>query len=449
MVNDAGCSDSDDDGYLAEGCPSALPADCDDRDVTRHPGARELCGSGTDENCDKTETAIGCMEPNAITEVGGYRVVNGQISALFDSSNGYVISSLALRPPNAETNLLHATGTMEERFIGLHRWQTDFPWDPDAVPTTDEWARGNAVFRLRIRSLAGALTLDSHYTVFPDGRIHRDDQVNVSTTESGRWLTAHASLDPDLYTNLECSYDGTPGSLGSLTSLCTGDSADLTGYSCAYNNTSHVTVGFIHEVPGSPTPDGPRVQESRMPDLPENHSVALIYDWFQNDTVSAGDYQGNFVIWAGAPTDHCDAVDDLRTWLHTPANIMVGGGGSLHTGGASDTDADGWFEGGGFWAIDAGTGSEVSWTIDTNGGSLSPPQRGAFRLHGLSLARPTSGTYTPVVDIDGTPQIHGVDYFWQADEIIGTPGEYVGWLYFGKPLTNGETVRVRVPNGSL
>src|SRR5262245_33179178 len=38
------CTDEDDDGYLAEGCASALPFDCDDHRANIGPGALEICG---------------------------------------------------------------------------------------------------------------------------------------------------------------------------------------------------------------------------------------------------------------------------------------------------------------------------------------------------------------------------------------------------------------------
>ena len=43
------CTDQDNDGY-GEGAGCRGP-DCDDNDPDRHPGARETCGNGVDENC--------------------------------------------------------------------------------------------------------------------------------------------------------------------------------------------------------------------------------------------------------------------------------------------------------------------------------------------------------------------------------------------------------------
>jgi Putative metal-binding motif len=58
--------DADGDGYYSSVltdnslCPAAdLPGDCDDSKATVHPAAEEICGNGTDDNCDDVQ----CSEP--------------------------------------------------------------------------------------------------------------------------------------------------------------------------------------------------------------------------------------------------------------------------------------------------------------------------------------------------------------------------------------------------
>ncbi|MBX3274480.1 MAG: hypothetical protein KF729_29715 [Sandaracinaceae bacterium] len=60
------CADGDGDGFLPEGCPSAMPPDCDDRDRDVYPGAPPRCGTGGYEDCDgrwrDLEGALGAGE---------------------------------------------------------------------------------------------------------------------------------------------------------------------------------------------------------------------------------------------------------------------------------------------------------------------------------------------------------------------------------------------------
>lgn len=56
------CTDADDDGFFAEGGDCGL-ADCDDVAVGINPDAQEVCGDGTDNNCDGQIDAPGCEIP--------------------------------------------------------------------------------------------------------------------------------------------------------------------------------------------------------------------------------------------------------------------------------------------------------------------------------------------------------------------------------------------------
>lgn len=459
---DAGCVDGDGDGYLPAGCASALPPDCDDTDRDRHPGAFNACDSTTDADC--SDVVVTCGEhaaPNSVADNSGFQVTNGQIIAHFDSAEAYVLASLQLRPPNVTQNLLHTDLTsMREMFTGVHIWDQYFVHDPDPTPIATVLARGNAVFRMRVQGASGmgqGLAFDTYHTVFPDGRIHRDEAIEVQMEQTGRQLTSYVAVDSARFTHAHCNYapasDPLLNQSTALQTHCSGQSTELRDYACVYHDTTNTMLGFIHDIPTSPTFNGARVAESEMAGA-ASHSAALIFDWFQNEDFGPGSFSGNFVTYAGtadAAPNQCQQLGRLRDWLFNPAQIDPDGTAVLHTGGASDDDNDGYYEGGGFWAIVAGDPNELQWAVNRLGGTRAIPERAAFRLHNLALDAGSGRTYDPVVYVDGVPQINGRDYLWQVDDDPFNKGQKVGWLYFAKPLANAAdttTIQVRVPNGS-
>jgi len=459
-VEDANCTDSDGDGYLPAGCGSALPVDCAPNDPDQNPGTREVCGDSMDQNCDSVDTlAAACVTPNVIESTSGYRITNGNIEVRFNPARGTLITELRLRPPNTTTNLLRETGTMNEMFIGVNLWEQAFQHNPDTPPEVTVLASGPAVFRVRIHSEAGGsagIDVVSHYTVFPDGRIHKDDEVTLDEIQTEtRWLTSYVALEPAEFTHVSCGYDANQVAVSAGGGrLCTGSSSDLVGHACAYSNTTGAMVGFIHSAPNSPVPDGPRIEETGTSPS-DDHNVSLIFDWHAGEPIPSGTRNGDFVVFAGragAAASECSAVAELSGWVLSPAQVNLDlAQGTLHTGTSanSDDNSDGYYEGAGFWAINAANANDVSWTINDAAGTLQPPERPAFRIHGLALTRGVDLYYLPYVEVDGAPQVHGEDYLWQVSNDPGNAALRVGWLFFNRQLAHDSTVRVRVPDGSL
>ena len=458
-ATDARCEDSDNDGYLAVGCASALPADCEDTDPARNPGALERCGNDMDENCDEADLPCGAhIEGNTVSGDSGHRVENGQIIAQFSETTGYLIESLQLKAPLVTQNLLHTTGDVDEKYIGVHMWPVAFQWQ-SPLPTVDVLATGPAVFRMRIRSTDNApdgIRVDSHYTVFPDGRIHRDDHVTVQMDQSDRHLSGYVALDPQHFTHVTSSYDPNvvelPATAPSLLHHLNGSSEELSDWACAHNEPMGFMIGLSHRVSSATAHNGARVTQSQLGSNTEDeHLLSLIFDWYQSEAFTANTYRGDFIIYAGASQavpNACTEMERLRAWLHGPAQLQLADQAQFYTGDAdsdSDDNNDGYYEGGGFWAIRAGDPGEVAFTIDTGGGLYSPPARPAFRIHGLALNSETEIAHQPYIEINNAGQVHGEHYLWQTDPDPNDSGERVGWLYFHKPLNHGETIRIRLP----
>lgn len=70
------CPDDDGDGYTAESCGGS---DCNDGDASVHPGGREFCGDGLDNDCDhKVDCADEtCLNDCADRDGDGYSVAEG------------------------------------------------------------------------------------------------------------------------------------------------------------------------------------------------------------------------------------------------------------------------------------------------------------------------------------------------------------------------------------
>ena len=80
------CNDLDGDGYGDPGnlaCAAGPESDCDDTDAAVNPGAFELPGNTTDENCD---TALACDPDDDWKNHGQYqRCVTGEVEVLVNS----------------------------------------------------------------------------------------------------------------------------------------------------------------------------------------------------------------------------------------------------------------------------------------------------------------------------------------------------------------------------
>lgn len=205
-------------------------------------------------------------------------------------------------------------------------------------------------------------------------------------------------------------------------------------------------VGFAHDVSGTlPNSSMTRVTESALQSGTENQLLSLVFDWAPPLQSAEGavlnmDYSGNFIMAGGllGLNADCDRIQELSGWLFRFVADIDLSGAEFVMGGNSDDDGDGYYEGGGFWAIRPTESGEFSFVVNTNG-SLNSPQRAAFRIHNFM----STATSAPIVEIDSVRQVRGLDFLWQID---GEGAEQVHWIYFAKELSDGERVRISAPS---
>ncbi len=457
-ANTVSCLDDDGDGYLPIGCESALPHDCNDTLQGRNPGALEICGNAIDENCDDADLA--CADElvgNEIDDMGGYSLVNGSVAMQFDESLGMMISRI--ERIGTSLNLLHTTGSMPEKYIGIGLWEEAFQWRASTATTT-VLARGPAVFRLRVESSDGAqfpaksgiqheLETDSVFTVFPDGRIHRDESATVAET-TGDHLSAFLALDPALFARTRSSYDGDPVNDGLIPGGVQFARIHHRPYTagpqwaCAHTEgkvgPSHM-IGMLHDVPDENSPDGPRVSYSNLPPRVDTETLSIVFDWRERTAVEPGTYTGDFLIWTGEPEDTgspCQEMNRMSDWIYGKRGLLrfTDPEDDPFPG---DSNTEAFDTGGGFWRVQSKNPLFVQAHLETDS-AQSPAARPAFRISGLAL-RPG---VLPYIQLDGAPLVHGRDYLWQAETDVETSSP-VGWLFLQRELGASQPLTIRVP----
>jgi hypothetical protein len=426
------CADADGDGYLAAACElvAAGEADCGEGDAARHPGALELCGDQIDQDCSGVDLAcadalignVSSFETDSIT------VTNGVLETSWLASEGFALARLATAASPA-TNLLY-TGPMEERLAATHMFADFFSWETAVTPVPIALADGLAVTRLSVSWVANdgatnGMAGTAIYTIYPDGRVHRDEDLEVLISPVSNHLTVHVSLEPSLFTHADWTVDGSgPYDVSSFDPqvqpfdfFFNDQSGNRLGSSCAYHEGVGRAVGFGWKVPPSPVPQGPRSSQVEAGANPVNHALALQYDWHRAEAYAAGDYRGEFVVMIGeVATPPCLALDRAIAATHTPLALVT-------LGGEGDDDEDGYNEGGGFWqvAIDSGATTAVL-VFSTLGSTRELAPAAALRLTGVAAI-------DPIIELDGERLVRGGDYHLQR-------GDSDAFLFIARPIAD-------------
>ncbi|MBZ0237462.1 MAG: putative metal-binding motif-containing protein, partial [Deltaproteobacteria bacterium] len=422
--------DDDGDGYAA--CGVARP-DCDDTDAAIHPGAREVCGDGVDQDC-AGDAELDCSDAHAgnVTAGGDVWTVNNEAVAItFDrgtTSDGLTgpISLTSRRGSDAQ--LFMTSPQAFDRYAAVTRWQTVFSWRSDAAaPGFTELAVGDAVVQVRGTWADGAEAASvgsgtSTFTILPDGRIHRHDEVTVSMDSDDQYLTTYASFDRARVDHADWDGPAAPSApvpldLDSTTSYRDHYAGTTASYTCVFDSASGDRVLFAAQPQAGA--DGTRVTEVRR--ATGVVVAGLSFDWQRGGAVSAGDYAADTMLHVGhgAGARPCPDARAYVMAFRQPPAIAVAEPGSVTAG-----DADGYREASGSYEVSAGGGRELAVTMAAAVPSLA--------LHVVDVP---SG-HDPVVSRGGATLVRGRDYHLQhgTDDLwlfvvggVGTSGVRVEW----------------------
>ncbi|OGR10589.1 MAG: hypothetical protein A2341_09570 [Deltaproteobacteria bacterium RIFOXYB12_FULL_58_9] len=437
------CSDLDDDGYLPVECASGLPVDCADNDGSIHPGAIEICGNGIDEDCSGTDASCtNALGGLTVTEdASGAQVNNDRFSVVFDAAQGFAMTDIRVTH-GSNANVVYVGNEKPERLSGISMYNKWFSWRTDVPANAQVAVVGPAVVQLSVNWGAGGSPTAGGQgttltTVHADGRIHRDERVDVivDIPDVATWFLSYLTIASAAFTDVLWDNGVTSGhylkgvppiSANGQNSITPTGTASDTGYLCAYNSANVDVIAWSHHVAGTTFPAGFRCKETnQFSSVPGSHSLLLSSEWVKNNAVAAGTYGGQVLTFLD-DSGGCDRAIAYAHDFATPATFVALVGAVLTTE-VGDADHDGFNEGTGAYEFSAQGGVELAFsTLTTSAPSTT------LRVHGMA------SDHAPTVTIDGLPLQTTADYLWQTE----TDGF---WILLNKTLTDHAVVRILVP----
>ena len=305
----------------------------------------------------------------------GHDVGNCSFDVSFGEAENFTPSRITLHGGINDNLLMSeppAIGGLE-RLSGIIEWPSVASWnglDPEGEGATVLQA-GPAVFRILVEWHDGPvgdadITGRSFYTVIADGRIMRDQYVHLTNMGAvdPAWLVDYTALRADYFTALEWggeesgTYD-VAANVGEALAAYIYNEAETDVWLCAYSERSGDVVGMAPYRPADNEIIGPRASRSDAdagnPGTASD-SLALQADWYRGAMLTTGIVRGSAMMFLEARTDNwCEGIEGQHAAYSAATPITSPSGSVPILNLIGDDDGDGYSEGAGFYAFDAGS----------------------------------------------------------------------------------------------
>ncbi|MBI5545503.1 MAG: hypothetical protein HY901_16580 [Deltaproteobacteria bacterium] len=356
--------------------------------------------------------AAGLVGTSAVELDGGVVMSNRVVEVAFDCGQGCVPADIRIRAASNQ-NLLYRGDAKPEYLAGISYF--DHAYNRESSVSARSLTGRGPIAQLEVSWGTVGLTGTSTYTLHPDGRLHRNEEVQVTSTFAGSqdFLLAFVTIDATRVSAMSHVVGGAQTS-----NLKTGRDFEFhwdddgLGYLCVLDSAGKDGVGWAQRDTAAAGPDGMRLWEVGSP----SHSFLLASDWVRDAPVPVRTYSGQFLTTFASSGD-CMELEAQVVAFTDP--LQLGISEAVVTGQAGDGDGDGYNEGGGYYELRLPSSKVIA--VTPASGSRQPTS--SFRVQAVPAASPS-----PKITLGEEELSEGRDY------LAGAPdGSGVAWLHLARP----------------